>query len=57
MINDDGSDYLYMLFSKYAALKNPHLFFDLRNIPQSELEAELKSVEKLIQEVLEVGEV
>ena len=53
---EEGFDYLYTLVTKYAAYKNAHLHFDLKEIPKVELETEIKALYNLIQEVLEVGE-
>lgn len=54
--SDEGFEQLNFLVEMFAAYKNNHMFFDLIDIPELELAVEIKAIEGLIREIMEVGE-
>lgn len=55
-VSDPGFEWFYFLVTSYAAYKNNFMFQDLRGFPELELNMELKSLEEMIKEFIEVGE-
>lgn len=54
--SDEGFEWLSFLVTSYAAHKNNFMFQDLKGFPELELNTELKSLEEMIREFIEVGE-
>jgi hypothetical protein len=54
--SDEGFEEFNFLVETYAKFKNKHLFFDLRNEDPILIRTEIVSLEGLIKEHIEVGE-
>ena len=55
-VSDEGFEEFYFLVETYAKYKNNHLFLDLRNEDPVLIESEIVSLEELIKEYIDVGE-
>lgn len=54
--SDDGFEWFSFLINTYAEYKNNHIFYDITKLPTLELTVEIKALEELIKEYIDVGE-